>query len=77
MLSHPKKHAEAGGGFRLTNNVRMEIFAAILFSAVGITAAIGQSFDLQDLPTLTPGKTKMQNALWTETPPALLRKQTQ
>jgi len=29
MLVHPKKRAEASGGFRLTTNNRMEIFAAI------------------------------------------------
>src|SRR5881628_1068101 len=28
-LLHPKKRAEASGGFRLTTNNRMEIFAAI------------------------------------------------
>ena len=29
MLVHPKKRAEASGGFRLTTNNRMEILAAI------------------------------------------------
>lgn len=29
VLLHPKKRAEAGGGFRLTTNNRMEIRAAI------------------------------------------------
>ncbi|MCI0541190.1 MAG: hypothetical protein L0Z50_38805, partial [Verrucomicrobiales bacterium] len=29
VLVHPKKRAEASGGFRLTTNNRMEIFAAI------------------------------------------------
>src|SRR5437762_6518891 len=29
VLIHPKKRAEASGGFRLTTNNRMEIFAAI------------------------------------------------
>src|SRR5437870_12840969 len=29
VLLHPKKRAEASGGFRLTTNNRMEIFAAI------------------------------------------------
>ncbi len=29
VLSHPKKRAEASGGFRLTTNNRMEIYAAI------------------------------------------------
>ena len=28
VLLHPKKRAEASGGFRLTTNNRMEIFAA-------------------------------------------------
>ena len=30
VLLHPKKRAEASGGFRLTTNNRMEIFAAIV-----------------------------------------------
>src|SRR5437764_2347781 len=29
VLAHPKKRAEASGGFRLTTNNRMEILAAI------------------------------------------------
>lgn len=29
VLVHPRKRAEASGGFRLTTNNRMEIFAAI------------------------------------------------
>src|SRR5437870_8893724 len=29
VLLHPRKRAEASGGFRLTTNNRMEIFAAI------------------------------------------------
>ena len=29
VLLHPKKRAEASGGFRLTTNNRMEIYAAI------------------------------------------------
>src|SRR5437764_8787379 len=29
VLAHPKKRAEASGGFRLTTNNRMEIYAAI------------------------------------------------
>jgi hypothetical protein len=29
---HPKKRAEASGGFRLTTNNRMEIYAAVVFS---------------------------------------------
>ena len=29
VLVHPKKRAEVSGGFRLTTNNRMEIFAAI------------------------------------------------
>jgi len=40
----------------------------ILFVAAGVTAALGQSFDLGNLPKLQPGKTKAQNALWLETP---------
>jgi ribonuclease HI len=30
VLLHPKKRAEVSGGFRLTTNNRMEIFAAIV-----------------------------------------------
>lgn len=40
----------------------------VLFSTAGLTVSLGQSFSLEKLPELTPGKTKMQNALWLETP---------
>jgi len=41
---------------------------AVLLPWTGVLAARGQVSDLADLPTLTPGRTVAQNALWIENP---------
>jgi len=43
-------------------------YLVIVFLTAGITSALSHALSLEDLPTLTPGKTKAQNALWLETP---------
>src|SRR5271169_5155155 len=47
---------------------RSRMVVAGLGLALGAMAACAQNFNLEGLATLTPGRTKAENALWIETP---------